>query len=175
MNGLNQSWMLPREAINFILERVEPGAIVVEFGSGHGSEILAKHCELYSIEHDEAWLNLTSSRYIHAPIQENSHSTKVGERGWYDVGRILESWPSDIQCIVVDGPPGFIGRTGILSLLNLLKNVPMILIDDVDRLPEMNLAKHLAERMNFDIQVCDVEKPREGGTVRRYAVLTRGA
>lgn len=170
---MDESWMLPREAIEFILESVEPGAVVVEFGSGHGSEILAKHCELYSVEHDEAWLGITSSTYIHATIQQNIHSTASGESGWYDVEKVKKNWPYEPQCVVIDGPPGFIGRTGILSLLELLERVPVILVDDVDRPAELQLAEHLAERLNFVVQTCDVEKPREGGTQRRYAVLER--
>ncbi len=170
---MDESWMLPREAIEFILGTVEPGTVVVEFGSGHGSEILAKHCELYSIEHDEAWLGIAPSTYIHATIQQNVHSSESGESGWYDVDKVVQNWPPDPQCVVIDGPPGYIGRTGILSLLNLLEGVPIILVDDVDRPAELRLAERLAERLNYDLQTCDVEKPRDGGTQRRYAVLKR--
>ena len=53
---MNESWMLPKEAMEFILEHVEPGSVVVEFGSGHGTEVLSKHFDLYSFEHDEAWM-----------------------------------------------------------------------------------------------------------------------
>ena len=61
---MDESWMLPLEAVAFVLEHVEPGSVVVEFGSGHGSQVLSEHFELYSFEHDEAWLSVTSSTYI---------------------------------------------------------------------------------------------------------------
>ena len=110
---MDESWMLPREAVAFVLEHVEPGSVVVEFGSGHGSQVLSEHFDLYSFEHDEAWLGVTSSTYIHAPIVENKHAAEAGEKGWYDLDVVKQHWPADPRCVIVDGPPGFIGRCGI--------------------------------------------------------------
>ena len=170
---MNESWMLPKEAMEFILEHVEPGSVVVEFGSGHGSEVLSKHFDLYSFEHDEAWLGVTSSTYIHAPIKENQHANEAGEQGWYDLEIVRRNWPEKTQCVIVDGPPGFIGRAGILSMLDELSQVPLILVDDIDRVAELQLSLRLSNELGYSQITCDVEKPREGGSNRRFATLTR--
>ena len=170
---MDESWMLPQEAVEFVLQHVEPGSVVVEFGSGHGSEVLSKHFDLHSFEHDEAWLGVTSSTYIHAPIEENQHATEAGETGWYDVEIVRQNWPKDVQCVIVDGPPGFIGRTGILMVLDELRDVPMILVDDIDRQAELQLLDKLSTRLDRIQTTYDVEKPREGGSKRRFAMLTR--
>ena len=117
---MDESWMLPKEALEFVIEHVEPGSVVVEFGSGHGSETLSKHFDLYSFEHEEAWLGVTSSTYIHAPIKENQYATEEGEKGWYDLEIVRQNWPKDPLCVIVDGPPGFIGRFGVLSIFDML-------------------------------------------------------
>jgi len=171
---LDESWMLPKEATEFIVKNVEPGSVVVEFGSGHGSEMLSQHFDLYSFEHDEAWLGVTSSNYIHVPIVENQHATEAGEKGWYSLEIVKQNWPKDPQCVIIDGPPGIIGRTGILSLIEELRNVPLILVDDIDRGAEFNLSSRLTDELGFNQITCDVEKPRESGSKRRFAILTRG-
>ncbi len=165
--------MLPKEALEFVIEHVEPGSVVVEFGSGHGSETLSKHFDLYSFEHDEAWLGVTSSTYIHAPIKENQYATEEGEKGWYDLEIVRQNWPKDPLCVIVDGPPGFIGRTGILSMLEELASVYMILVDDIDREAELQLLHTLSTQLDRIQTTYDVEKPREGGSKRRFATLTR--
>jgi hypothetical protein len=170
---MDESWMLPKEALEFVIDHVEPGSVVVEFGSGHGSEVLSKHFDLYSFEHDEAWLGVTSSTYIHAPIVENQHATEEGEKGWYDLEIVKQNWPKDPQCVIVDGPPGFIGRTGILSMLEELASVLLILVDDVDREAELQLSHMLSTRLDRIQTTYDVEKPRQGGSNRRFATLTR--
>ena len=171
---MDESWMLPKEALEFVIEHVEPGSVVVEFGSGHGSETLSKHFDLYSFEHDEAWLGVTSSTYIHAPIKENQYATEEGEKGWYDLEIVRQNWPKDPLCVIVDGPPGFIGRFGVLSICDMLCKTPLIIVDDVDRDEEMRLCRVLSESLNFDQTIHLVNKPRKNGSKRRFAVLSRG-
>ena len=165
--------MLPEEAILYALEHYKKGATVVEFGSGHGSERLAEHLKLYSIEHDEDWLGLTRSTYIHAPIESNEHATKAGQSGWYDANIVLQHWPEEVELVIVDGPPGFIGRFGIMSIQDKLKKVGSIIIDDVDRPDELLLAEELSKSLGFTTQFFDVSEPRKGGTKRMFAVLTQ--
>lgn len=165
--------MLPEEALMYVLEHCKKGTIVVEFGSGHGSQKLADHLELYSIEHDEDWLGLTSSTYIHAPIKPNEHASKVGQSGWYDANIVLDHWPEGVELVIVDGPPGFIGRFGIMSIQDKLKKVGRIIIDDVDRPDELMLVEELSKSLEFSTQFFEVSEPRKGGTKRMFAVLSQ--
>ena len=60
---MDESWMLPQEAVEFVLEHVEPGSVVVEFGSGHGSEMLSQHLTsilLNTMRHGSALLPRTT-------------------------------------------------------------------------------------------------------------------
>ena len=171
---MDESWMLPREAIDFVTENVEAESVVVEFGSGHGSELLAKHCKLYSIEHDKEWLGISSSTYIYAPITKNQRSSGYQEIGWYDVSIVESNWPKTPAMVLIDGPPGHVGRHGILAVLHLLENVSIILVDDVDRDAEQNLANVLCELLDMNQTIHSVDKPRKNGGERKFAVLIKG-
>ena len=170
---MDDSWMLPAEAIEYIVGNCAENVTVLEFGSGHGSQVLADNVNLYSIEHDESWIDVTSSNYIFAPITENPFSNKYGQNGWYDVGVVEDNWPSRVGFVVIDGPPGAIGRFGILSILDLLQHVPTILVDDVDRSDEHLLAKYLAETLSMSLTIYNVAKPRKSATERKFAVLIK--
>jgi len=171
---MDESWMLPAEAIEYIVEFCSENTTVLEFGSGHGSQLLAEHVDLYSVEHDDSWIDVTSSTYIFAPITKNPFSEKYGQSGWYDLEAVEENWPQGVGFVVIDGPPGFIGRFGILSILHKLQSVPAILVDDVDRPDERRLADCLAEELGMSLTIHDVAKPRKGGTERKFAVLIKG-
>ena len=82
---MNQAWMLPEEAFIWIEENIPFGSSIFEFGSGIGSVRLSKNYSVTSVEHDSDRLDIAPVDYIHAPIVENTHSTEVGEIGWYDV------------------------------------------------------------------------------------------
>lgn len=131
------SWMLPPEAFDFLAARLPPfGAGIVELGSGEGTARLRQFGTVCSIEHDEQWLRPAAPgghKYIHAPIAD----------GWYDPKAIRGRLPESYACLVVDGPPGAIGRLGMLKHLDLFLPVPL-LVDDVNRPAEMELARCLA-------------------------------
>lgn len=170
---MDDSWMLPAEAIEYVVSHCLEKTKVLEFGSGHGSQLLANHVDLYSVEHDESWIDITSSSYIFAPIQKNTFSEENGQSGWYDLEVVEKMWPKEIEFVVIDGPPGVIGRFGILSILHRLESVSAILVDDVDRPDEHRLALRLADELDMSLTIHDVDKPRKGGTERKFAVLLR--
>jgi len=125
-------WSLPREALNWV-RRLPPGANVVELGSGEGTARLVDIVgagNVYTVEHDEAYLGkVEGAHYIHAPI--------VG--GWYDPAPIRELAPWIYDCLIVDGPPGTIGRSGFAKHLRLFKDEVPLIIDDVHRPAERDL------------------------------------
>ena len=143
---IDVSWMLPESALNWIETNIPYGSSILEFGSGHGSERLSQHYSVYSIEHDEEWLDVFPVNYIHAPIIENEVSTTYGELGWYDPAFIASKIPEKIDLIIIDGPNGSIGRTGILGCLDLFDWSIPVLVDDIDRDAEYNLSQELARR-----------------------------
>ena len=64
---MNSGWELPEKAFKWIEENIPFGSNIVELGSGKGTLRLSENYNVWSIEHDEEWLNLSSS-IIHAEI-----------------------------------------------------------------------------------------------------------
>jgi len=143
---VNTDWMMPDEIFSWLEENVEQGTIVLELGSGHGSMRLAEQFELVSIEHNPEWLNLADSKYVHAEIQENAVSAKYNQQGWYNPEPIIQTLKDmQIPVFIIDGPPGDIGRHGILSIIDELPKNAIFVIDDVHRDDEFDLLQKLLE------------------------------
>ena len=168
---MTDGWMLPSEVFQWIEENISHGSRILEFGSGEGSVILSKNYQLISIEHDEQWIGLSSGEYIHAPIVQNQVSNKYSELGWYDF-EMLQDLPSSVDVILIDGPPGEIGRSGILHMLKKLPLCSWIIIDDTDRTPEKKLTELLIQRLT-PIKVHDIQTQslRHKGNYRKASVL----
>jgi hypothetical protein len=129
------AWSLPPDAFEFLRSRLSPEATVVELGSGEGTRRLVdSYARVFSVEHDEKFVGKYGSTYIHAPIVD----------GWYDRTAIAYALPSRFDCVIVDGPPGNIGRQGVLRHLDLFGPVPM-LVDDVHRPAEREVILAIAQ------------------------------
>lgn len=119
----------------YILSLVSPGATILELGSGWASSELSRHLKVYSIEHDQNWLNKYKTNYIYAPIVD----------GWYSIEHLKGKLPASYDLILVDGPTGWIGRHKFFDNIHLFKtNVPII-FDDVNRDAEYKLMMKIAE------------------------------
>ena len=174
MSKISEGWMLPKEAFDWIKSNIAIGSRILEFGSGDGSKILSELYELISIEHDKTWLNKGSGRYIHSKIIENPSSTEFSQKGWYDYEKITDLPPS-VELIIVDGPPGEIGRAGILEFLEDLPFTKWILVDDTDRCDEKALVEKLALKLQPLSQVNIISKSkRANGENREATVLKMG-
>jgi hypothetical protein len=46
------------------------GSTILELGSGWASGELSKHYRVYSVEHDEKWLDAFDTNYIYAPLYD---------------------------------------------------------------------------------------------------------
>ena len=129
-------WSLPDEVFAYLRAHLPPiGVTIVELGSGDGTNRLRELGRVISIEHDETYLrHHPGAEFIHAPIVN----------GWYDPARIFAKLPAKYDCLIVDGPPGTIGRTGLLDHPALFVGKP-VLVDDVHRSTEYGLARAIAE------------------------------
>ena len=118
------------EAIHTLCEGLQSPTIV-EFGSGIGTERLARLGTVFSIEHDSNWiLDYDGIQYIHAPLVEIESIPSFDHNQWYDAEIVFEILPDSFDIILVDGPPGSIGRSGILLHLDRFPNDCIWLIDD---------------------------------------------
>lgn len=170
MTEMSTGWMLPSEAFDWVELNINEGATILEFGSGHGSERLANRYDLWSVEHDEDWLELTNSNYVYSPIIYNETSNSVGEKGWYDPST-FSVLPPEVDLIIVDGPPGDIGRSGLLNHLDILPKARMMLIDDVDREAEANLLNQFINNGAKKHCIIDSQSLRFDGSKRAFAII----
>jgi hypothetical protein len=167
---VNQGWMLTPEVMSWIDENIQPDSVILEFGSGHGSIKIAEKYKLWSIEHDSTWIGVSNSIYIEAKIIANPISDKYGERGWYDFESLSEV-PDSVELIIIDGPPGKIGRSGILHYLEELPTCRWILIDDTDRNPEAILANELIKRLLVQSTVEIISELRRSNNSKRKTTI----
>ena len=135
-------WSISQELFNWILENLPEGKTILELGSGSGTVELTHHYNVYSIEHNEKWVGRAEkSTYIHAPIVEyNGYS-------WYDVEIVREQLPKEYDLILVDGPPGAIGRKGFLKNIHLFNTDVPIIIDDSNRREEAEMTGSLVNKL----------------------------
>jgi len=169
----NEGWMLPQEVMDWIVENIPEGGRILEFGSGHSSIALAEKYDLWSVEHDFEWSGISGGKDILAPITTNPTSTQNGEQGWYDP-TFLTQLPSSVNLILIDGPPGSIGRSGILEYVDALPDSDFIIVDDTDRPPENNLMVQMRQRMNLiEHTVITSHFKRSDSSPRSATVLRR--
>lgn len=132
-------WSMDKEMYNWVRRNIPRGSTILELGSGKSTIDLAKDYKVYSVEHDKEWLNLTDkAKYIYAPIKD----------GWYDTDILREELPTKYDLIIVDGPPGYIGRMGFYHNLKLFKTkVCPILFDDTNRKVEKDLLEKVTKKL----------------------------
>jgi len=159
-------WVLPEEAFLWIESNIPQGSIIVELGSGHGSIRLSENYEVWSIEHDEGWIGIAPVHYIHAPLVLLSDES---EKSWYDSTIIAAGLPRKYDLLLIDGPTGDIGRSGILSNLDIFSLEVPILVDDVQRDDEMHLALELSRISGHSLRIIDCENTDEA--IRKFAIL----
>jgi len=145
---IHTGWELPEAAFKWIEENIPYGSSIVELGSGHGSSRLSQNYELWSIEHDKDWLNLSSSTYIYADIVPYE---KNGETGtWYNPEKIKQGLPREYSLLIIDGPPSSIGRRGIIAFQELFRWDCFIIVDDTHRPEEKIISEYLSEQKSLN-------------------------
>ncbi len=122
---------------------------VLEIGAGKGTEALSKLYEVTAIEHDPIWINLyTGVNYIHAPLVDFKDGYFVTNTMWYDREN-LQNLPmlGRFDAIIIDGPPGNVGRGGFSKNIDLFKS-DLYIFDDTHRLWDFRNAGRVASHFN---------------------------
>ena len=168
---MSEGWILPSEVIAWINDNLSKGCTILEFGSGHGSVALSSRFNLISVEHDEEWLNLSNGTYIHAEIVQNPISNRHKQTGWYNPESLV-NLPDFVDLIIVDGPPGDVGRIGLLHHLALLPKSNYWIVDDTDREAEAILLQNLVSELDVINQIEIISSVRRNnGEPRKATVL----
>ena len=145
------SWALTIDTFKFLVDNFPPGTKILELGSGEGTKVLLDNgFFVFSIEQDSEWAFKYHKDYILAPLKFN----KVDNRWWFDPACLEGKLPRNYDLLLIDGPTrGFEAplleykdcRLGILEHLNLFNLDVPILVDDVNRDPELELFNILSE------------------------------
>jgi hypothetical protein len=166
-------WAIDVECYLKILEILPKGKTILELGSGHTTDKLAERYKMHSIEHNEKWVDRYNSKYIHAPIEEET--SEQPPINWYSVSAIKKSLPKHYDLILIDGPVGKLTKNGMTRdgfrrnkhLFNLEDTI--IVFDDVQRAGEMNsmlaLSKELGRK--YEIFESGFDKPKQ----KKFAII----
>lgn len=150
-------WSFEPELYEFLVENLPFESTVLELGSGYGTDVLSQHYKMFSIEHNEKFVGVFNSTYIHAPM-----------RGyWYDRSRIEGKLPEKYDAILVDGPVGHESRSriGFWENIDLFNTEVLLLIDDTNRAGERDLFERIFAYCNFDFAA---EKELPESSWRRF-------
>jgi hypothetical protein len=140
-----EGWAISNELHQWILNNIPKNSTILEFGSGTGTIELCKDYKVYSVEHNKEWLDKSDSNYIYAPI------INYEEYRWYDIDVLKTKLPNSYDLILIDGPPGNIGREGFFhNSVMFNRDIPLI-FDDTHRQPEKDLALKFAHHLGKKI------------------------
>ena len=144
LENLN-GWAISEEILIWLINNIKPNSTILELGSGTGTIELCKFFNVYTIEHDEKWLNKAeNANYIYAPIQKYKYKSR--KYNWYDRDILVEQMPKDYEVIIIDGPPGKkIGRMGFYYNIQIFDTTKIIIVDDTNRDKDKHLSNFIAK------------------------------
>ena len=73
--------------------------------------------------------------------------------------------PKGHDLVLVDGPPGIIGRSGFYTNLDLFRKDVLIILDDVDREDELQLLRLIEQKLGKKAQIY------KDAALKNFAVL----
>ncbi len=136
-------WSISKALFDFIRSILPEGKILLELGSGWGSSQFSKHYTVYSVEHNPEWLGKHNTNYLHVPIKDR----------WYNPTILKEKLPNNYDLILVDGPPGHIGRHGFCTYLDLFNTNLPIVFDKIYRKNEYSLMIKVGQKLQRDVVI----------------------
>ena len=144
------SWSICDGVLEAVRNLVDEKSVILELGSGMGSRSLAEICTVFSVEHDERFLDIHQSvNYIHAPLIDIEPLSAFNENKWYDSEAIRKNLPEKIDLVLVDGQPEKYGRSGLLHHLDIFGENCIWIIDDVLREKDQKLANYISFEFDY--------------------------
>lgn len=138
-----QHWSICKQLFDYILETLPEGSTMIELGSGWASGQLSQYYDVWSVEHDKRWIGQYDTNYIYAPLVNK----------WYSVSHLQEQLPKEYDLLLVDGPPGVIGRGKFFDNIYLFNTDIPIIFDDVNRKTEYDLMMKVAHYLNREVAI----------------------
>lgn len=133
------------------------GGTILELGAGEGTGLLAAAgYTVVSVEHDPAWAHqATGVEYVIAPLVPVAGIPPYPDREaeqeslWYDPDVLLPAVARrSFDVLLIDGPPGSIGRMGAMLLLDRIRIHSAVVVDDTHRPAENKLCRLILRHYN---------------------------
>jgi 16S rRNA A1518/A1519 N6-dimethyltransferase RsmA/KsgA/DIM1 with predicted DNA glycosylase/AP lyase activity len=142
-------WAIDKSTYKWILDNIDFGSNILELGSGTGTIELAKYYNVYSIEHNEDFLNLSKkSTYIYVEILND----------FYNIPKTKDKLPKKYSLLLIDGPPKTVSnRNKFLEYIEYFNLECKILIDDTNRDNELKLLKDISKIVNRPYRIIGSE------------------
>jgi hypothetical protein len=157
-------WSLDEQVFKFIRKVLPEGGTILELGSGFATGELAKHYTMYSVEHDEEFLDKYDSTYIHAPLKEHKKLKNHNSTEWYDADVLREKLKGvEYDLLLVDGPPST--RSGFVKYIEMFDTKAIWIFDDAGRSIDRAVVNSAACRLDAP---CVLYSNPEG---KKFAVL----
>jgi hypothetical protein len=139
-------WAIDEKLFNYIQTILPEGSTILELGSGHSTDALAKHYTMYSVEHDAEWLDKYDSTYLHVPLCEHKAVKGHTHTRWYDAS-ILKPKLKGIKydLLLVDGPPTT--RSGFVKYMSLFDSDAIWIFDDANRSGDRAVVNSVASKL----------------------------
>jgi hypothetical protein len=146
---------ITKQTFDLIKEILPSDKIILELGSGYGTEALANYgYKLYSVEHNKGWMWKYNSNYIHCPLTNQESKSEFDQ--WYDIDSIISELPKEYDLLLVDGPPSDFRRTNFIHHLTKFNKKAIWVFDDLQREYDLITYKKVCEARNLkeDIRDC---------------------
>ena len=164
-------WAISQEVVDAISGIIDSGDTILELGSGTGTGVLAEKFKMISVENNPDFLDIEDTRYINAPIIEYAKSPFPDETGWYDHTILKAELPTEYNLLLIDGPHGRIGRSGILLHLELFRSDRPVIVDDSHRDAESTLAENICKEWDMKMEIFSCGEESSEGVIRKFHVL----
>jgi hypothetical protein len=132
-------WEITDDCWDAIRPYLRSGLKTLETGSGRSTELFEDAgCAHVALEHDPRYAAARASVVLAA---------LTGDPPWYD-------WtpPHAFDVVLIDGPPWWVGRSGVKRVLpRLLHADSVVIVDDTHRREERILAEEIAAATGFTI------------------------
>ena len=139
-------WIIDDKLYDHIRKILPDGSTILELGSGEGTDRLAEHYKMYSVEHDKQWLNKYNSYYFYTPL--SWHKPLKNHKGdmWYN-NTILRSHIKGLKydLLLIDGPPR--SRCGFVKYFDMFDPKAILVFDDLQRDRDRKIVLSTATRL----------------------------
>jgi hypothetical protein len=138
------------ECYEWIRANIPDGSLIFEIGSGPVStQHLCKHYRMISVEHDEEYIGVFTSDYVHAPLVDD----------WYDVDAVsrkltaIKEKDEVYDLLLIDGPVGSENRAGFIEHIEMFDLRCPVIVDDIARPMEQLIAEEVSRKTGRAIQM----------------------